>query len=108
MILETFEGFWSPLVWTAVAVAVTLLALALRSRGRRDHKKGTEQTAPFLSGEAAPDGVHVGGQHLYWGFVEALRPYIERLRAAHTGFVVDYVTWLVVALAGIMLLVLLV
>ncbi len=107
MNLLTGEGFWSPLVWLALAVAVTALTWWFRSKGRQDYKKGTEQATPFLSGEPMPEGVHVGGQHLYWGFVEALRPFVERIRAFHTGVVVDYVTWLVVMLAVVFLVVML-
>jgi len=105
--LLTGEGFWSPLIWLALAAGVALLAWALRSRGRQDYKRGTEQETPFLSGEPMPEGVHVGGQHMYWGFVEALRPVIDGLRAFHTGMVSDYVTWLVVMLAVVFLVVML-
>ncbi|MBC7093513.1 hydrogenase [Candidatus Bipolaricaulota bacterium] len=99
MRLVTGEGYWSPLAWLAAAAGVLLLAGLLWSRGRRDWKRGTEEELPFLSGEAAPEGARVGGQHLYWGFVEGLRPYVERLRAFHSGFVADYVAWFVVVLA---------
>jgi len=106
MRLLTGEGYWNPLVWLATAIGVVLLTSFVWTRGRRDYKRGTEQDLPFLSGEKM-DGAHVGGQHLYWGFVEGLRPYVERLRAFHTGFVGDYMAWLVLMLGAVFLIVLL-
>lgn len=105
MTLFTGEGFWNPLLWLAAAAGVTSLSLLLWSRGRRDYRRGTQAELPFLSGEKM-DGARVGGGHLYWGFVEGLRPYVERMRALHTGFVGDYVAWLVVMLAVVFLIVL--
>ncbi len=106
MRLWTGEGAWTPVVWVAAALATALLALVLWARSRRQYKKGTEQDLPFVSGEKV-EGAHVGGQHLYWGFVEGLKPLVERLRAWHTGFVGDYVTWFVAMLAVVLLIVLL-
>jgi len=105
MTLFTPHGYWNPLLWLAAAAGVTALALVVWSRGRRDYSRGTDAELPFLSGEKA-EGAHVGGGHLYWGFVEGLRPYVDRLRAVHTGFVGDYVGWLVVILAVVFLIVL--
>ncbi|MGC9529343.1 MAG: hydrogenase [Candidatus Bipolaricaulaceae bacterium] len=99
MRLLTGEGFWSPLVWLALAVGVAALGAIFWSRGRRDYKAGTEQDVPFLSGERVPEGAHVGGRHLYWGFVEGLRPLLDRLDAFHSGFLGDYVAWFVALLA---------
>ncbi len=105
MQLTTGEGFWTPLVWVAAAVATVLLALLLWSRSQRAYKRGTEQDLPFVSGEKV-EGAHVGGQHLYWGFVEGLKPLVDRLRWFHTGFVGDYVAWFVAILAVVLLIVL--
>jgi len=107
MRLVTGQGFWSPLVWLALAAGVALLAWAFWFRGRRTYKAGTDQDMPFLSGEQVPEGAHVGGQHLYWGFVEGLRPFVDRVQAFHTGFLGDYMTWLVVLLAVALLVVML-
>lgn len=106
MTLLTGQGFWNPLLWLAAAAGVAVLALLVWSRGRKGYNRGTEQVLPFLSGEKV-EGTHVGGGHLYWGFVEGLRPYVERLRAFHTGFIGDYVAWLIVMLAVVFLIVLL-
>jgi len=106
MRLLTGEGHWNPLVWLAAAVGVGALAALLWARRRRDSQRGTKQDLPFLSGEKM-DGAHVRGQRRYWGFVERLRPCVERLRALHTGFVGDYVAWLVLLLGAVFLIVLL-
>ncbi len=105
MRLVTGQGYWSPLVWLALAAGVALLAWAFWSRGQRTYKAGTEQDLPFLSGERAPEGAHVGAPHLYWGFAQGLRPVLEALRTFHSGFLGDYVTWMVVLLAVALLVV---
>lgn len=93
------EGFWSPLIWLALAAGVGAIAWFIWSHGRREYKSGTEQDAPFLSGERSTEGMYVGGEHLYWGFVEGLRPIVERIRAFHTGFIGDYIGWFIVIMA---------
>lgn len=107
MRLLTGEGFWSPLVWLALAAGVGVLAWLLWRLGRRTYKAGTEQDVPFLSGEELPEGGHVGATHLYWGLRQGLRPLLETLEAFHSGFIGDYVTWMVVLLAVAILVVIL-
>ncbi len=101
----TGQGFWSPLIWVAAALGVLLLAFFLWSRGRREHKRGTEQELPFLSGERAEDP-RVGASHLYWGFLEALKPFLNGLRDWHSGVINDYAGWFLVILVVVLLLVL--
>ncbi len=102
------EGFWGPIVWALLALGVLALGIAVWLQGRRTYKKGTEQEDPFLSGEKLPEGGGgVAATHLYWGFAEALRPLLSRLVALHTGFVGDYVGWLLVVLVIAVLVVML-
>lgn len=107
MRLVSGEGFWSPIVWLLLALGVAAIGIALWLQARREYKRGTEQEEPFLSGEPAPEEVHLPSHHLYWGFVEGLRPLVEGLRRFHTGFVGDYVGWLVAVLAVVLLVVVL-
>lgn len=100
MRLVTGQGYWSPLIWLALAAGVAFFGWQFWRLGRRPYKAGTDQDAPFLSGEAAPEGAHVGGHHLYWGFLQGLRPALEALRAFHSGFLGDYLTWTVVVVGG--------
>lgn len=101
------EGFWSPIVWVILALGVLAIGFAIWLQGRRTYKRGSEQEEPFLSGERLPEGGGVGGAHLYWGFTEALRPALSRLADFHTGFVGDYVGWLLVLLVISILVVML-
>ena len=99
----TGQGFWHALIWLAAALGVLLLSLALWSMGRREFRRGTEAELPFVSGERVEDP-KVGAPHLYWGFAEALRPFLERLRNLHSGLIGDYVGWFAVILAVTLLL----
>ncbi len=99
----TGHGYWTPLIWTLGALGVLLLAFLFWISGRREHKRGTEQELPFLSGERA-ENPHVGAPHLYWGFVEALKPFLSPLRDWHSGLINDYAGWFLVILAVALLL----
>jgi hypothetical protein len=88
--LTTGAGYWSPLVWLASLFIVLAIVHAIRSRGRKGYKHGTEQTTPFFSGNAPPrESIRPG--NLYWGFFEALGRYYVWLKRAHSGVVNDYV-----------------
>lgn len=100
----TGHGFWNALIWVAAALGAVLLALVLWSWGRREYKRGTEEELPFLSGEKWEDS-RVGAAHLYWGFVEAINPFLSRLRSGHSGLIGDYVGWFLVIAAVVLLLV---
>jgi|Deesub1362B_J571_1020462.scaffolds.fasta_scaffold00111_55 hypothetical protein len=102
------EGFWGPIVWVILALGILAMGFAVWLQGRRTYKRGTEQEEPFLSGEKlSKGGGAVAGIHLYWGFAEALRPLLSRLVAFHSGFVGDYVGWLLVVLVVSLLVVML-
>jgi len=100
--LQSGFGAWNPIAWTLLFLGVLVIALLVRSRGRRDYKRGTGQTRVFLSGNEEPEergGLHVRGDNLYWGMIDGLAAYYRRVRALHTGVLSDYVAWLVGALA---------
>lgn len=99
----TGHGYWTPLIWTLASLGVLILAILFWSRGRREYKRGTEQELPFLSGEKA-ENPRVGAPHLYWGFVEALRPFLSPLRDWHSGLINDYAAWFLVVLGVALLL----
>jgi hypothetical protein len=105
--LSTGVGFWSPIVWIVAFVAALVVAAIIRSLGSKRYKPGTGQTAPYLSGNAAPDpgAVHLRGSNLYWGFTEAMSGYYRRLAPLHTGHLQDYLIWFV-AVAAVVLVVL--
>jgi hypothetical protein len=68
--------------------------------GNASNKKGTEQGVPFLSGHAQPDvtKLHIRGENLYWGFLEALKGYYQRLVPVHSGLMSDYLLWFLVVM----------
>ena len=93
--LETGYGFWNAIVWVISAIILLLVIFWLRSFGETSYKKGTEQTKPFLSGNPEVEKVHIGGTHVYWGFMEALERYYKTLIKSHTGIINDYFYWVV-------------
>jgi len=95
MILETGSGYWSPLVWLALALASGLLIRLFYRAGEAGYKRGTVQTDPFLSGNPPAPGQRVTASHIYWGFIEALKGYYRPLVQAHSGVFNDYLGWAV-------------
>ena len=98
--MTTGSGAWNPLLWL-LALAVALgVALAIRSRGRKDFREG-DGRKPFISGneEPAAGAGHVPASNLYWGFLESLKGYYARLVPLHTGVPTDYVVWLLAVMA---------
>ncbi|MBD3257495.1 hydrogenase [candidate division GN15 bacterium] len=91
--LQTGAGAWNPLAWLLVFVVTVLLSYAIRLAGEKKYRKDTDQTRPFLSGNQVPDGHHIRAGNLYWGFLEAMKGYYERLVPLHTGVPSDYALW---------------
>jgi len=93
--LNSGFGQWTPLLWLAVFLLLWLVTWLWWSSGNASNKKGTEQGRPFLSGHAQPDTtrLHVRGENLYWGFLEALKGYYRILVPLHSGHVADYLLW---------------
>lgn len=93
-----FTGFWNPLILLVAIVIAFLVVYILRSFGKKGHKRGTEQTKVFLSGnpEYEKEKMHVKSSNVYWGFLESLKWVYNALDKMHTGNVSDYVLWFVV------------
>lgn len=107
--LNSGFGAWNPIAWALLFVGILCLSLVLRARGNKSYKRGTGQTRVFLSGNdepETPEGLHVRGDHLYWGMVDGLSAYYRRVKAWHTGILTDYVAWFVGVL-GLVFIVLL-
>lgn len=106
MTLETGSGFWTPVIFIVFLIIAALIALIIRRFGEKDYKKGTEQTKPFLCGNAEKDkdAMHVRSGNIYWGFLEALKGYYKPAVRAHTGILSDYMIWYI----GTMVLILIV
>jgi hypothetical protein len=96
MTLDTYGGYWSPIVWIFAFIVAFLISYVLWGLGERKYKKG-EQVKPFISGVDEPSKaeIHVRGGNVYWGFTEALKGYYTLVRKMHTGILNDYVLWFI-------------
>jgi hypothetical protein len=104
-------GAWEVYSWLIFFGIASFFVLWLRSVGRKDYKKGTDQDEIFYGGNPVPeDGAELAipASSAYWGFTKALKPYYERLVALHTGIASDYVGWLVLTGAVLAVLVVLI
>ena len=104
--IETGSGFWNPIIW-AISISIAfLLVYILRSFGKKDYKKDTEQIKSFLSGnpEYEKEKMQVKASNLYWGFTTSLRGLYNVLKKMHTGNTSDYVLWFVIILAIFLLI----
>lgn len=93
--LLTGSGSWNPLAWVLGIVVATVIAWLIYSLGEKGFKPGTAQAEPFISGNPAPEKglVHVRAGNLYWGYLEALKGYYDRVVPLHTGHLHDYILW---------------
>ncbi len=105
--LVTGSGFWNPLAWLLGIVVALIIAYLIWTRGEGGWKKGTPQTEPFISGNKEPgkDQVHIRAGNLYWGYLEALKGYYDRIVPLHTGDLRDYILWYLSVMVVILVLV---
>ncbi|HUU74744.1 MAG TPA: hydrogenase [Methanoregulaceae archaeon] len=105
--LYTGSGYWNPLIWLTSLIVVGIIVYLIWTRGEKGYKKGTAQTAPFISGNPEPEKgkVHIPAGNLYWGYTEALKGYYSRIIPLHTGNLNDYVLWYLGITAILMILV---
>ncbi|MCX6693179.1 MAG: hydrogenase [Methanomicrobiales archaeon] len=110
LVLSTGYGLWSPLAWIVTFVIALIACYLLWRLGVSSYKPGTEQSAPYLSGNKAddPTALHVPGGNLYWGFIEGLKWYYDRIIPLHTGIVTDYLIWMFGVAAILLVLVMVV
>ncbi len=95
-------GFWDVGAWIVFFAVAAVYVLWLRSQGRSDYKKGTEQDEIFWSGNMTPeDGeeLTVPASSAYWGFRKALEPFYDRLVRMHTGIATDILGYYVLVVA---------
>jgi hypothetical protein len=107
--LESGFGHWNVFVWLFFFVAISGFALWLRSLGRSDYKRNTDQDEIYWSGNPVPeDGakIAVPASSSYWGFRVAMGPLYERLNQFHSGNASDYAGYFIVTAALIGLVVL--
>lgn len=104
--LETGYGVWSALYWLLGLAVIAVISYLIYSGGGKTVKSKEDKGKPFLSGnEMTKEETHVKADNVYWGFTEALKSYYTPLIKGHTGNVNDYVGWLVIALAAILIVI---
>jgi len=88
-------GVWDPWIWLLAFIIALIIAYLIWKRGNSSYKKGTEQGRPYLSGNAEPakGDVHVRAGNLYWGFIDGIRGYYDRITPLHSGDLNDYILW---------------
>ncbi len=100
--LLTGDGFWSVLVFAGAFVAIMCIAAAVRSMGSNGFHKRDGMGQPYYFGNKVTESARVSGGNVYWGFLKAMDGYYRPVKAEHTGDANDYVSWLLVAMAIIL------
>ncbi|MEF8873068.1 MAG: hydrogenase [Candidatus Thermoplasmatota archaeon] len=99
------ENMWSPVIFILVVLVNLAIAYWLYRMGNPEYKKTEHSGEPFISGNRPPGDVkkiHVAGDNLFWGFQDALKRYFEPLIEGHTGKLNDYMYWVVITLAVVL------
>ena len=105
MIDIVLEEIWSPLAFILIIILATIVSYLLYKMGNPQYKKTKRSGEPFISGNQPPEdirSIHVGGDNLFWGFIDALKNYFEPLIEGHTGRLNDYMYWVMVTLAVVL------
>ncbi len=99
------EEMWSPIIFILVVLLNLAVAYWLYKMGNPAYNKTEHSGEPFISGNRPPEDVrkiHVAGDNLFWGFTDALKQYFGPLIEGHTGRLNDYMYWVVITLAVVL------
>ena len=107
--LDTGFGYWNVFVWLIMFALVSVFVLWVRSFGRMDYKRNTDQDEIFWSGNEVPaDGskISLPASVSYWGFRAAMEPLYSLLDKIHSGSASDAVGYFMAttAIIGLLLL----
>ncbi|MDR1874691.1 MAG: hydrogenase [Synergistaceae bacterium] len=103
-------GYWDVFTWFFFFALISFFVLWVRSLGRMDYKRNSDQDEIYWSGNEVPeDGaqISVPASSSYWGFRVAMEPLYRILLAFHSGNASDYAGYFVVTAALVGLLILL-
>ena len=93
--------FWHPGIWLALFFVILLLVwLWARIAFRRDGATPAEMAKPYNSGDLVDITEGIGAHNLYWGFKEAMRPYLALTTGLHDGNLNGYLIWLAIVMAA--------
>ncbi|MFP4608192.1 MAG: hypothetical protein ACLFNY_01260 [Candidatus Aenigmatarchaeota archaeon] len=99
------EEIWSPIIFILVVLLNLAVAYWLYKMGNAGFQKTEHSGEPFISGNRPPGDlkkIHVAGDNLFWGFRDALKRYYEPVIEGHTGILNDYMYWIVITLAVVL------
>ena len=107
--METGFGYWNVFVWLVLFALVSGFVLWVRSMGRTDYKRNTDQDEIYWPGNEVPidgDNISVPASASYWGFRTAMEPIYALLDRFHSGSASDYAGYFVfmTAMIGLLLL----
>jgi hypothetical protein len=101
-----FGVMWNPLLLVVVLLVIMLLVwLFGKLFFNNSYNKDSAQVKPFYSGNLDNINYNVQAENLYWGFKKALKSYYDVLMKMHTGDLTDYIKWLIITMAVVLLLV---
>ncbi len=103
--IDTGSGVWNAVMLLLFLAIAILIAFLLRSMGIRGHRKRVHAGEPFYFGNEVPESAYIKASNVYWGFIKAMEKYYKPVMAEHTGNVNDYMAWLVLTMAGILLVI---
>ncbi len=100
--MATGQGSWNAVIFLGAVLISTFIALVLYTRGQKGTVPKGEGKKPYLWGnptEIEGKPISIPGSNVYWGFIEALKPYYKPMEKLHSGLINEYVFWLVVTMA---------
>ncbi len=103
--IDTGSGVWNALILVIFLLFAILIAEMLRRMGIKGYRRMKHRGEPYYFGNEVPESAHVKASNVYWGFVKAMEKYYRPVIGEHTGNVNDYMAWLVLTMAGILLVV---
>jgi multicomponent Na+:H+ antiporter subunit D len=99
--LFTGQGSWNTVVFLGAVLITVVIALVMYSRGQKGTVPKGEGKKPYLWGNPTEiDGkpIVIPASNVYWGFIEALKPYYKPMEKIHSGLINEYVFWLVITM----------
>ena len=103
--LITGDTTWNAAALIFAFLVCLIIVSAIRSMGNPSYAKREHVGKPYYFGNEIISTSRVTGSNVYWGFIRAMKRYYKPVTKEHTGNANDYVGWLVLALAAILVMV---
>ena len=108
--MEFGQGFWGPIVATAVLLLGAALAylLILLSHRYIARKPSSEKLKTYGCGEEVkPEEVHVDSEQFYSPLRRAFKPFYKYVQSKHSGILSTYLLWVIVGFVVVLIAVML-